>query len=42
VAIDTDSATYTLRTGPEMVIGHFDEQLTLEPGVPVVEKLRHD
>ena len=42
MAIDTDSVTYTLRTGPELVIGHFDEQLALEPGVPVVEKLRHD
>jgi alpha,alpha-trehalose phosphorylase len=39
VAIDHDSAAYTLREGTELTIGHFDEDVTLLPGVPVAKKL---
>jgi alpha,alpha-trehalose phosphorylase len=42
VAIDKESATYTLRAGPELVISHWDEQLTLAEGAPISKKLPRD
>jgi alpha,alpha-trehalose phosphorylase len=39
VAIDRESATYTLRAGPELVISHWDERVTLAEGVPISRKL---
>ncbi len=40
VAIDHDSATYTLQEGTELLIEHFDEKVVLAPGVPVTRELR--
>ena len=42
VAIDRDSATYTLREGTELVINHFEDEIMLVPGEPVVKTLNHD
>ncbi|MBC8264246.1 MAG: glycoside hydrolase family 65 protein [Anaerolineales bacterium] len=39
VAIDRESATYTLRAGPELVISHWDEEVTLAEGTPISKKL---
>jgi alpha,alpha-trehalose phosphorylase len=39
VAIERESATYTLRAGPELVIRHWDEKVTLAEGVPISKKL---
>jgi alpha,alpha-trehalose phosphorylase len=39
VAIDRESATYTLRAGPELVIGHGDQEVTLLEGVSVRKEL---
>ncbi|MDR9451594.1 MAG: glycosyl hydrolase family 65 protein [Acidimicrobiia bacterium] len=42
VAIDRDKATYTLREGTELVINHFEDEIMLVPGEPVVKTLNHD
>jgi alpha,alpha-trehalose phosphorylase len=42
VAVDRESATYTLREGPELVISHWGEQLTLGEGVPISKELPRD
>lgn len=39
VAIDRESATYMLRAGPELVISHWDEEVTLAEGTPISKKL---
>jgi alpha,alpha-trehalose phosphorylase len=39
VAIERESATYTLHAGPGLVIRHWDEQVTLAEGVPISKKL---
>jgi alpha,alpha-trehalose phosphorylase len=39
VAVDTESATYTLRVGPQLVIRHWDERITLAEGVSISKKL---
>ena len=39
VTIDGDAATYTLREGTSLVLTHYEETITLEPGVPVSREL---
>jgi alpha,alpha-trehalose phosphorylase len=39
VAIDRESTTYTLRAGPELVISHWDQDVTLAEGVSVRKEL---
>lgn len=42
VAIDRDTATYTLREGTDFAIHHFEDEVQLVPDVPVVKKLHDD
>lgn len=39
VAIEQEKATYTLREGEQADIGHFEETISLLPGVPVSREL---
>jgi alpha,alpha-trehalose phosphorylase len=39
VAIERESATYTLRAGPDLVIRHWDEEVALAEGMPLSKKL---
>jgi alpha,alpha-trehalose phosphorylase len=40
VVIDNGSATYTLHTGDDLKIKHFDEEITLTEGLPVKRNLQ--